>query len=465
MQGTLYRKYRPKKFEDVIDQQHITKTIQNSIKNGSFAHAYLLTGPRGVGKTTIARLFAYSVNDLEYNEDRTYSDIIEIDAASNRRIDEIRELREKINIAPSMLKYKVYIIDEVHMLTREAFNALLKTLEEPPEHAVFILATTDFHKVPDTIISRCVRFSFSAISAESTKKHLSFIAKKEKIDIEDEALSIIAINSDGSFRDAISLLDQFRNSAESVKADYVAKVLGLSPEQSLRQLLAAVKSGHPKNVLEKLADIRKIGSNDTVLVKQLSSYLRDCLVGKHVSDLTSQQLIRLSDSLLKVNEYADPSLALEIALVEVSVEFTPPADSIIPPPMSPDPMPKKDEGREAKMPKPEADTAIESSSDVWQSVLAQLKTDNATLYGIARMAETKHNEDTLELYFKFPFHYKQMNLEKNKLQVTGLAKAVNGQIGKIEIHLSESAGGTLSEKSAPLKDISNIFGSAEVIES
>ena len=152
MGQALYRKYRPKKLDDVAGQQHIVAVLGNAIKSGKISHAYLFTGPRGVGKTSVARILAHEINNLEYDERQNHIDIIEIDAASNRRIDEIRDLREKVNISPAEAKYKVYIIDEVHMLTKEAFNALLKTLEEPPEHAVFILATTDAHKVPDTII-------------------------------------------------------------------------------------------------------------------------------------------------------------------------------------------------------------------------------------------------------------------------------------------------------------------------
>src|SRR5579872_6827852 len=191
MGQVLYRKYRSKKLSEIVGQEHITKTLNEALKKGTISHAYLFTGPRGVGKTSIARILAHEVNNLPYDEDVNNIDIIEIDAASNRRIDEIRDLREKVHIAPSSAKYKVYIIDEVHMLTKEAFNALLKTLEEPPEHVIFILATTEAHKLPETIVSRTQRYNFKPIDDKDIAGHLAMIAKREGIKAEPEALKAI----------------------------------------------------------------------------------------------------------------------------------------------------------------------------------------------------------------------------------------------------------------------------------
>lgn len=470
---TLYRKYRSKDFSEVIGQEHITKTLLNSIKNDSFAHAYLLTGPRGVGKTTVARLFAYKVNGVKYGGDETYSDIIEIDAASNRRIDEIRELREKVNITPSALKYKVYIIDEVHMLTKEAFNALLKTLEEPPEHAIFVLATTDFHKVPDTIKSRCIRFAFSSIPEASIKEHLKDIAKKESIDIEDEALEIIADNSDGSFRDAISLLDQFRNSNSKIKADYVAGVLGMSPEKEIEKLLGHIAGSKPLDIIESLDKLRESGSADSQIIKQLIGRLREGLLGRRPALLQKPDGIKLIDSLLKVDNYNDKKIALEIALLEAcddgdNAQLPARADIVAEEPIETSPPEKTEteqppQKQEKNLQKP----ASAAGEDPWALILSELKSKHNTLYAIARMADARIDGEVLELYFKFPFHYKQMKLEKNHMQLEKVVSSVNKDIKQVKLIQQDKppAQDQTKEQEQPFKSISNIFGPSEVLES
>ena len=244
----LYRKYRGLSFDDIVGQDHITGVLKSSIKNNRISHAYLFTGPRGVGKTSVARILAHEINGLDYKHEENHIDIIEIDAASNRRIDEIRDLREKSHISPISAKYKVYIIDEVHMLTKEAFNALLKTLEEPPAHVVFILATTEAHKLPQTIISRTQRHTFKPCDIDTGSKHLRHIAELEGIDITDEALRLIAKHGDGSFRDAIGLLDQVSSGKGPVQADDVRATLGLIDESEVSELLEAALSGNQSQV-------------------------------------------------------------------------------------------------------------------------------------------------------------------------------------------------------------------------
>ena len=205
MGQALYRVYRSKSLDEVVGQNHIVTILQQALKTNTISHAYLFTGPRGVGKTSVARILAYSLNNSPYSDPTTAIDIIEIDAASHRGIDKIRELREQVHVAPTNSKYKIYIIDEVHMLTPESFNALLKTLEEPPQHVIFILATTEAYKLPETIISRTQRFNFKPIDKASIIEHLKKISQSEKISIDEEALDLIADHSQGSLRDALSL--------------------------------------------------------------------------------------------------------------------------------------------------------------------------------------------------------------------------------------------------------------------
>ena len=252
MHITLYRKYRPKNFEEVAGQKEIVKTIKTSLRNGKTSHAYLFTGPRGVGKTTLARLIAKGVNCLENGitdepcnrcenclaiNNGTFLDMVEIDAASNRGIDEIRQLKEKINYQPVKGRKKIYIIDEVHMLTKEAFNALLKTLEEPPEHVIFILATTEADKILPTIISRCQRYDFKTLSLNDMKEQLRFIGKNEGVDIPDDVLELIYESSGGSVRDAVSILERIMVTClgEEITLEKSEEVLGVTSAKKMEE--------------------------------------------------------------------------------------------------------------------------------------------------------------------------------------------------------------------------------------
>ena len=238
MAKALYRKYRPKKLSDVIGEEQVTNVLANSLKQGKISHAYLFVGPRGTGKTSVARIFAHEVNGFEYELEDSHVDIIEIDGASNRGIDNIRELREKVAIAPTTGKYKIYIIDEVHMLTREAFNALLKTLEEPPAHVIFIMATTDVYKVPVTITSRAQTYTFNLADKKVMFDYLKSICEKEKIKISDDALQIIVKRGGGSFRDSLSLLDQISTlTSDEITKDLVVSAMGLPQDEVIKKLL------------------------------------------------------------------------------------------------------------------------------------------------------------------------------------------------------------------------------------
>lgn len=303
MSQALYRKYRSTSFDELVGQEHVTDLLKAAIKGGTFSHAYLFTGQRGTGKTSAARILAYAINELPYDADAGHLDIIEIDAASNRRIDDIRDLREKVFIAPVSAKYKVYIIDEVHMLTGESFNALLKTIEEPPAHAVFILATTELHKVPATIISRTQRFHFRPVSVEKVVEHLKMIAKKEKIDIDDEALRLIAEHGGGSFRDSISLLDQLGSLEGKVTADTVESILGRARSAEVARIMQCIEEKNQAELHALLDTMLAQGTSPVTLSEQLVAALLR-------SGNSSVKTYELSEKLMAVPKAHFPQLLL-----------------------------------------------------------------------------------------------------------------------------------------------------------
>ena len=270
----LYRKYRPCKLAEVVGQEQVTKVLENSLKQGKISHAYRFIGPRGTGKTSVARIFAHEVNGFKYEIEDDYVDIVEIDGASNRGIDNIRELREKAAIAPTTGKYKVYIIDEVHMLTKEAFNALLKTLEEPPAHVIFIMATTDAYKVPVTITSRAQTYTFKLADASTMLAHLRKIADAEKIKITDEALSIIVKRGGGSFRDSLSLLDQISTlSDEEIGKDLVISAMGLPEDEKIAELLVEYISGNVVKITTLLKELLSSGVKPETLAEEMMAQI------------------------------------------------------------------------------------------------------------------------------------------------------------------------------------------------
>lgn len=320
----LYRKYRSQTFDEIVGQKHIITSLTNQIKNGQVGHAYLFTGTRGTGKTSIAKIFAKAINcpnsvgGNPCNEcevcksitNGTNVDILEIDAASNNRVDEIRELREKVKYPPVNCKYKVYIIDEVHMLTDSAFNALLKTLEEPPQYVVFILATTEVQKLPATILSRCLRFDFKLLSEEELENHLKYVFDDSGIKYEKEALSLLARLGAGSVRDTLSIADMcVAYSNKNVTYSSVIEAVGMTDRETLKELTKSVLNGEQGKLLSTINRIANLGKNLTQVAKDLVSFVRDVLIVKTCQDykdilkLSSDQILELEElSKLSTNE-------------------------------------------------------------------------------------------------------------------------------------------------------------------
>ena len=299
MYQTLYRKYRPKNFNEVVGQKIIVQTLRNAIKNNTLTHAYLFTGPRGTGKTSVAKILAKTINcynlkdeipceeceSCKQIQEHQAIDILEIDAASNNGVDKIREIRNKVNLVPSVGKYKVYIIDEVHMLTKEAFNALLKTLEEPPNHIIFILATTEPHEIPATILSRCQRFDFKKIPYEQMFEYLKKIAELEKVNIDDNSINEIVRLSDGCMRDALSILDQVIAFApDKITEDDVHEVNGTLPQKDLSTFISSLLNKDYKTIFEMVDIYDNKGKSFVKLTEEIILFLRNILILVSVPD-------------------------------------------------------------------------------------------------------------------------------------------------------------------------------------
>ena len=355
MTKALYRKYRPKEWAEVMGQDHIVRTLKNAIAADRVAHAYLFAGSRGTGKTTLARLLAKAVNctnpdstkrpcnECEHCKavnDNRFMDLIEIDAASNTSVDDVRDLRDKINFSPSQGKYKIYIIDEIHMLSTAAFNALLKTLEEPPPHAIFVLATTEVHKIPATVLSRCQRHEFRRVPVGEIVTNLKMIVKAENLQADDDALIQIARQSAGGMRDAISLLDQLSSTGDKITLALAQTVLGTATSQTVLDTLTSIMNHDPAHGLETIHKALDAGADPRSLARQIVEYLRGLMLIQmgnanqveatadvkkqmqaHAKSFSTSDVLRM----MKAFNHAatdlrggwQPSLSLELALAEV----------------------------------------------------------------------------------------------------------------------------------------------------
>jgi DNA polymerase-3 subunit gamma/tau len=423
MSQALYRKWRPQTWEEVVGQPHIVQTLRNAVISGRVVHAYLFAGPRGTGKTTAARLLAKAVNCLAeepadrpcnqcehcraVNEGR-FLDLIEIDAASQTGVEDVRDLRDKINFSPNQGKYKVYIIDEVHMFSNSAFNALLKTLEEPPPHAIFILATTEIHKIPPTVLSRCQRHEFRRLSLDAIVTQLQRIAAREDIQVEAEALTLIARQAAGGLRDAISLLDQLASTGGPVTLSLVQTVLGTVASQTVLTVVEAILNRDAAAGMDALHAALDAGADARLLARQVVDYLRILLLlqlgnaasvdlaaetrpqaERHAGGFSTSEVLRL----IRVFNAAaseprggwQPALPLELALAEA---IAAPVSTATPLPKPPAAPPKAAPSREQTISSPvvtegkETGIGLGQLTKAWRQIRAVVKPQDHSLEGL-----------------------------------------------------------------------------------
>lgn len=478
MSQALYRKYRSRSLDEVLGQDHVTSILRRALEQGKIAHAYLLTGPRGVGKTSVARILAHEINHLPYDDDSSNLDIIEIDAASNNGVDDIRALREKAQVAPVSAPKKVYIIDEVHMLSKSAFNALLKTLEEPPEHVVFILATTDADKLPATILSRVQQFFFRPIPTEIMTRQLMNIAKKEGFAIEEDAARLIAERSRGGFRDGISMLDQLSILATSdrpLTANMVTEYLGLSDATMLGNLLDSYPSDDSEKVLNIFQELENSGANSVIVSHQLLSIARNRL-------RKNPNLIGLVQQLIEVDRHPHPDLKLltifmnsnsqptekpvapkkniaQATTQKPAAKPTPikPAESTKPTekPIKKEEKPAEPTKKPAAKPK-KTDAPLELN---WEKVIERAKEKSLGLASLLQKSQWSFDGEKLTIYAGSAFYKKKLDDAKNKPLISEIISEETAMDLEIDI---------IGEKKPPedekLAEIAELMGGGEEVK-
>ena len=502
----LYRVFRPQTFSEVRGQDHISTTLKNAILTDRLAHAYLFCGPRGTGKTSSAKILAKAVNclDLQNGEPcnqcesckainaESFMDVMEIDAASNRGIDEIRELRDKVRFAPSQGNRKVYIIDEVHMLTNEAFNALLKTLEEPPAHVLFILATTDPQKIPLTVLSRCQRFDFRKINTVEIRNHLADIVKEEGVAISDEALNAIARKAAGGMRDAISVLDQcIAFAGERVELSHVELVLGTVSEESTALLLDAVVAQDYSKMFSLLDDFIQQGKDIKQIMRDCVQYCRQLLLLKvapreqlvelpqncmahaeeQVKTLSVEFLGRMINRLAEAEKdlrYSNqPQIILEAALVDIMLQGTEPAieqPAVQQSKAKPSGAQRKS-AQEAQTSQPVRKLiASDELLQQWADVMAQIKGKSVKLHAFlaeAKPATFQNGELILRFPHQYKFHYNTVSQEDNLRLIGQVVGQLTGTPAKVTAELENEAGHIKQELTLE-QEVRKMFGDVPI---
>lgn len=494
MSQALYRKWRPNKWEEVVGQQHVVRTLHNAVASGRVGHAYLFAGPRGTGKTTVARILAKAVNCLEDDlaarpcdqcahcqsvNNGVFLDLIEIDAASNTSVEDVRDLRDKINFSPNQGRYKVYIIDEVHMLSTAAFNALLKTLEEPPSHAIFVLATTEVHKIPATVLSRCQRHEFRRIPVREIVAQLDQVVAGEDFKVQPEALALVARQATGSLRDAISLLDQLSVVEGEITLALAQNILGTATSQSVLDVVDALLSQDAAAGLKVIHATLDAGGDPRQFTRQLVEYLRSVLLvrmgnaehvdttnegrqvmARHAQAFEEAQLLRtirvFNQVAVELRMSWQPSLPLELAFLEAIAEPSPqpvveknpssPSTPMQKPPPAAS-RPKTEAPSESNKPADspnQADAAGKLNRQDWQKIIKLVKAQSPTTTGLLNSCRSKEfDKGILRLGFASDLLCQKMAQEEHASLVIKAASQVLGEPVELQCIISAGNAGAL----------------------